>query len=153
MKIFTLISMLFCIIAMPARAELTDADLNKIRLIVNDSEKRIRQEFKVEIATVKQDLKAEIAKSEKNIKTYVDIKFESVAHRFESIHQRFESVDKQIMYLTYMTYGLIALIVAAVGIPQIIMVWRGESTRDQTKQIQELRQEIEALKRQQIIKP
>ena len=36
--------------AMPALAELTDADLDKIRLIVNDAEKRIKQEVKAEIA-------------------------------------------------------------------------------------------------------
>ena len=146
MKVLIFLSILFSAIAFPALGELTDADLDKIRLIVNDSEKRIRQEFKAEIATVKKELKEDIAELEKNTKEYVDIKF-------ESIHQRFESVDKQIMYLTYMTYGLIALIVAAVGIPQIIMVWRSENNRDQVKQIQELRQEIEALKRQQIIRP
>ena len=125
MKIFILISMLFCISVMPALAELTDTDLNKIRLIVNE-------EVKTEIAAVKQELRAEIAKSEKNIKTYVDIKFQSVDDRFESIHQRFESVDKQIMHVTYITYGLIALIVVAIGIPQIIMVSRSERT--ETKQ-------------------
>ena len=48
--IFLLI--LFCVIAMPAFAALTDADLDKIRLIVNDSEKRVKEEIKAEIAIV-----------------------------------------------------------------------------------------------------
>ena len=36
MKTIFLFSILFCAITMPALAELTEADLNKIRLIVND---------------------------------------------------------------------------------------------------------------------
>lgn len=35
---------------MPTLGELTDADLDKIRLIVNDSEKRVKEEVKAEIA-------------------------------------------------------------------------------------------------------
>ena len=34
---------------MPALGELTEADLNEIRLIVNDAEKRIKEEVKAEI--------------------------------------------------------------------------------------------------------
>ena len=93
------LSILFCVIALPALAELTDADLDKIRLIVNDSEKR-----------VKEDINAEIASSEKTIKEYINIKI--------------ESVEKQITLLTNVVYGLIALIVAAIAIPQLIMAER-----------------------------
>ena len=141
---------------MPARAELTSEDLNKIRLIV------------------KEEIKKELSIFETRIKEYVDIRFEnvdtqfksidkqfesvdkrfdSVDTQFEGVAERFESVDNQIMHVTYVTYGLIALIVAAIGIPQIIMAWRSEQDRDQTKQIQELRQEIEILKQRQIIRP
>ena len=45
MKTTVFLSILFCIIALPALAELTDADLDKIRLIV-------REEIKREIDTV-----------------------------------------------------------------------------------------------------
>ena len=41
-KIFALF-ILSCIIAMPALGELTDADLDKIRVIVNDAEARIKE--------------------------------------------------------------------------------------------------------------
>ena len=146
MKILTFISILFCTIVMPVHAELTPEDLNKIRLIVNDSERRIKEEIRAEV-------KAELVNFEKSIKEYVDIRFESVDaqfegidKRFESVDQRFDSVGKQIEHVTYITYALIALIVAAIGIPQIIMMWRREIDRDQAKQIQELRQEIEVLK-------
>ena len=50
MKTIIALSILFCAIAIPTFAELTDADLDKIRLIVNDAEKRIKEEVKSEIA-------------------------------------------------------------------------------------------------------
>ena len=49
MKTILLFSILFSVIAMPALGELTEADLNEIRLIVNDAEKRIKEEVKAEI--------------------------------------------------------------------------------------------------------
>ena len=139
MKTIIFFSILFCIIALPAFGALTDADLDKIRLIVNDSEKRIkeevkaeitalRQELKAEIAGVKQELRAEIAKSEKNVK-------------------------EQITRLTNFVYGLIVLIVAAVAIPQLIMTWRTGKERSLERQIQTLTQEIETLKQQRIVNP
>ena len=48
MKTILLFSILFSVIAMPALGELTEADLNEIRLIVNDAEKRIKEEVKAE---------------------------------------------------------------------------------------------------------
>ena len=50
MKTILLFSILFSVIAMPALGELTKADLNEIRLIVNDAEKRIKEEIKAESA-------------------------------------------------------------------------------------------------------
>ena len=50
MKTILLFSILFSVIAMPALGELTEADLNEIRLIVNDAEKRIKEEIKAESA-------------------------------------------------------------------------------------------------------
>lgn len=60
MKTFIFFLILFFVMALPALAELTDADLDKIRLIVNE------------------EVKKEIAHSEKNIKQYIDLKIESV---------------------------------------------------------------------------
>ena len=128
MKTIIFFSILFCIIALPAFGALTDADLDKIRLIVNDSEKRVKADLKAEIAGVKQELRAEIAKSEKNLK-------------------------EQITLLTNFVYGLIALIVAAVAIPQLIMVWRSEKERSLERQLQTLTQEVETLKQQRIVNP
>ena len=62
MKSVLLCSTLFCVIAIPAIGELTDADLDKIRFIVNDvvndAEKRIKAEVKAEIAITHRKIEA-----------------------------------------------------------------------------------------------
>lgn len=121
MKNILVLSILLCGIAMPALAELTDADLNKIRLIV-------KEEIKEEIKPIKADIGA--------------LK-ENVAR----LDGRMTGVEKQVSHATNVTYGLIALIVVAIGIP----AWRGKRDRDQERKIEELRQEIEILKQQRIV--
>ena len=112
-----------CAITLPALGELTDADLDKIRLIVNDSEKRLTQEIKEELKPIKTDietLKIDVAR----------------------LDGRLTGVEKQISHATNVTYGLIALIVVAIGIP----AWRGKKDRDQERKIDDLTREIEMLK-------
>ena len=114
MKTILLLSILFCAIALPALGELTDADLDKIRLIV------------------KEEVKSEISEAEKRITNHVDLKI--------------SSVEKQITLLTNFVYGLIALIVLAVGIPQILMTLRSKKDQTQEKRLEELTREFETLK-------
>lgn len=156
MKTILLLSVLFSAIAFPAFGELTDADIDKIRLIVNESEKRLKQE-----------LQAEIASSEQRLKEYVDLKIDGVNKQFGSINARFASIDKQfegidkqfvsvnkrIDHVTNVVYTLIALIVAAIAIPQILMVWRSGRDRTLERQVETLAREIETLKQQQIGQP
>ncbi|MCE2413076.1 hypothetical protein J4G07_03640 [Candidatus Poribacteria bacterium] len=123
MKTILVLLMLFSTIAMPALAALTDADLNKIRLIV-------KEEIKTELAPIKSDistLKEDVAR----------------------LDGRMNGVEKQVAHATNVTYGLIALIVVAIGIP----AWRGKRDHDQERKIEELRQEIETLKQQKIVSP
>ena len=49
--------------------------------------------------------------------------------------------------------GLIALIAVAVGLPQIITAWQGRKLREQTEKYEELKQEIEMLKQERIVRP
>lgn len=115
MKIVLIFSMLFCMSVLSAFAELTDADLDKIRLIVNEEIKAeittLRGELKAEIATVERGLKAEIANSEKNMKEHIKLSI--------------QSVEKQLTTYNWVIYVLTPLIVAAIGIPTTIMAWRG----------------------------
>ena len=120
MKTILAFLILSCVIALPALAELTDSDLDKIRLILNDSEKRIKSE-----------IKSDIAESEKRMKAYVDV--------------RFESVEKRLTLLSNIVIALVVLIIVAVGLPQALMAWRNRETQ---QQIDSLKQEIEMLKQQ-----
>ncbi len=154
MKTFIFLSILFCTITFPAFGALTDADFDKIRLIIREEIKAeiatVRQEFKAEIATVKQELKEDIAtvkqelkediaKSEKNIKEYVVLQT--------------DHFDKRLSTYNWVIYILTPLIVAAIGIPTIIMAWRAGKDRSLERKVEMLTEEIETLKRQQIIHP
>ena len=128
--------MLCVLIASPALSELTQEDLDKIRLLIHQETKAI----KTDIATLKNEVSW-------------------IRGRIEGMEKRFDNVDKQITHTANLSYGLIALIVVAVGIPQIIMVWR--SSRDSTleRRIEELvrqnlkiTEDIETLKQQRIVR-
>ena len=121
MKTILVFSMLFFLIALPALGELTPQDLDKIRLIV----------------------KEEIEKEIKPLKTDISALKEDVAR----LDGRLTGVEKQISHATNVTYGLIALIVVAIGFP----AWYTRKDRQQERKIEELTQEIETLK--QIVNP
>ena len=150
MRRYILLSLLFCGIASSALAALTDADLDKIRLIV------------------KEEVKKEIESSEKRMKTYIDTKIEAVNTKVDAVEKRLEDkiggvktelnirsdgIEKQVSFLLYLVYALIALIVLAVGIPQLILTWRSRRDSSLEHRVEILTQEIEALKRQHIVKP
>ena len=166
MKTILVLSILFWVIALPALGDLTDADLDKIRLIVKEEVKQeitpvrqeiagVKQELKAEIAGVKQELKteiagvrqeiagvkqelkAEIAGSEKRVKDYIDAKI--------------EGVDKRLSTYNWVISVLMPIIVAAVGIPTAIIAWRSGRDRSLERQVETLTQEIETLKQQRSV--
>ena len=117
MKLILISITAFLIFAAPVFSELTVEDLEKIRSIVKESEDR---------------LKEDIETSEKRL--------------MQHVADKFGEVDKRLNIIFGFVIALITLIVVVVGVPQIIMAWRGKEDRTQKEQIQELRQEIEALK-------
>ena len=146
MKTRIFLSILFCALAAPAFAALTDADLDKIRLIV------------------KEEVKTEIESSEKRMKTYIDARIDAVNTRIDAVNTRIDGVEdhlsgridnvqEQMTFLLNVIYGLIALIIIAIGIPQVITGWRSRRDRSLENRVEILTQEIEALKRQHIVKP
>ncbi len=130
MKTILSLSVLFYTIALPVFGDLTDTDLNRIRLIINEELKPI----KADIISLKTDVAL-------------------IQGKLEGIDKRFESVNDRIMHVTYLTYGLIALIVAAVAIPQILIALRSGRDRALERQIEVLTQEVETLKQQRIVNP
>lgn len=148
MKNILFFSIILCAMVLPALAELTVQDLEKIDEKIQASEKRIK----------------------------------------EHINTKNESIDKRLSLVTTLIVGLIALIVLAVGIPQILIAWRSRTDRiqseksverfvlelvekrieelvpadrrvieqiirDQEEKIESLTQEIETLKQQRTVNP
>ena len=128
MKHILFFSILFCTIALPALAELMPQDLDKIRLIINE-------EIKKESSTTNEKIDK------------LDGRIQNVEKDMSWVRGKLDGVEKQISHATNVTYGLIALIVVAIGIP----AWRGKRDRDQERKIEDLTREIETLK--QIVNP
>ncbi len=149
MKSILFLPVLLCAIALPAFAELTPQDFDKIRLIVKD-------EVKAELSAAKQELKAEITAVSPELKTDItathtrigvlDTRLRNVEQSVAWIRGKVDSLDKRIKWL-------MALIVVAVAMPQIIIAWLSREDRAQERQIEELAREIEILKQQRIVSP
>ncbi len=148
---------LFLLVAAPALAELTPADIRIIR---------------EEVTAI---VKAESAALEKRMQAYVDLKFEVLdtkfttklaemdtkfTTKFEAIDKRFEAIDKQFegvdgkqnIILIFVT-GLIGLIVLAIGVPQIIVALRQKDYRALEAEIRSLQEKVELLEETRLAKP
>lgn len=149
MKSIRFLPILFCAIAFPAFAELTPQDLDKIRLIVKDEVKAdlsaAKQELKAEIIGVSPELKTDITATHTRIEV-LDTRLQNVEQSVAWIRGKVDSLDKGIRWL-------MALIVVAVVIPQMIIAWPSREDRAQAKQIEELARESEILKQQRIVSP
>ena len=132
MKTILVLLILFSVIALPALGELTDADLNKIRLIVRE------------------EVKAEITVSEARMKEYIDLKLNSV-------NIEFKRVDNQSKATTSEIGAIRSQINIFIGLPLLIITvlfaWRALRDRAIDKQIQLIIAENENLKTQQTITP
>ena len=157
MKTLLILSTCFCAIAwFPAFAELTTQDLDKIRLIVTEEIQKEIKPMKADIAVMQADMvviKADIA----TLKTDMAVMKTEVANLKETVNSKFDDVQKNFDRQNN-------IIIACIGIPLAILaiavtMWgilanrRSGKDREQEKINQELREEIEALKQQQTIRP
>ena len=94
-------------------------------------------------------IKEEITVSEKRMKEYIDLKIETVNARIDgldkSLNARIDALDKRIGDMRILVIALIALITAAIAIPQIIIAYKERGQKEMQTQIEQLRQKIEAL--------
>ena len=126
MKTILVLSILFSVIALPALGELTEADLNEIRLIVNED---------IEAAQIDEKIQA----SEERIKAHMT--------------QEVDSLKTPVAWLIGILVAVIALIGIPLVVLTIMIGWRSIKDNSQEKINQELREEIEALKQQRIVNP
>ena len=94
-------------------------------------------------------IREEVTASEKRMKEYIDLKIETVNARIDgldkSLNARIDALDKRIGDMRILVIALIALITAAIAIPQIIIAYKERGQKEMQTQIEQLRQKIEAL--------
>ena len=134
MKTILFLSILLCALAMPASGALTDADLDKIRLIVKEEVKAAKEEIKTQMTHITSKIDG------------LDTRLRTVETDVAWTRGKLDSLDKHINWL-------MALIVVAVGLPQVIIAWRSRKDRTLEKQIETLTQEIETIKQQRTVSP
>lgn len=136
MQTILLFLIFFCAIAMPALAELTDADLDKIRLVVRE------------------EVKAEIKASETRMKEYIDLKLENVNTEFKRIDSRvndqIKRLDEQVKTTDSQIGYMRNLFIGIVGLPLVIITalfaWRAFRDRANDKQIQAILADLDLQK-------
>ena len=149
MKYFLLFSILFCVAAMPALGELSDDDLNQIRLIVADSEKQIR--------LIIADSEKRLTATMNTLKTEGAIRDTEIKNLNDAMNKGFDNVQKNFDRQNN-------IIIACIGIPMAFLaigatIWgilahkRGTRDRSLENEITTLKQEVETLKQRQVITP
>ena len=137
MKTLTILSLF--LLTSPAFSELTKEDIRSI----------IKEE-------VRPIIKEENATLEKRMKEYIDLKIETVNAKIDATnakidvtHARIDELDEKlserIRDIWLVVLGLIALIVATVAIPQLIIVYKERGQREMQAQIDQLNEKLEAM--------
>ena len=139
MKVMMILLAVVLFVSPQVFAELSVSDLEKIREIVKESETRMK------------DI---ITSFETRMKEYVSQEIDKVNTKITEMDKRLTSqinaVDTQVGRNYNLVLGLIALIAVSVGLPQIITAWQG---RKLTEKYEALKQEIEMLKQERIVRP
>ena len=146
--LFALITLL--VFVQPAFAALTPDDIQIIReevtKIVKDQndalEKRLREYVDLKFEVLDTKFTTKLAELDTKFTT----KFETVENQFKTVH------DGQKLLLILVT-GLIALIVIAIGIPQIIITLKQKDQGALEAEIKTLREKIELLEQTRLVKP
>ena len=122
MKNVLFFSILFCAITVSVLGDITQTDLDKIRLIVND------------------EIKKEISISETRMKEYI-------SQEIKTVNVKISETDKRLSML----FGVVIALIVIVGILQIVVAWRSSKYNELEKKIEHLTQEIQTLKQQRIV--
>ena len=126
----------------PAFSELSDSDLQRIREIVKvevvSSEQRLRTEIAESEQRLRGEMTAAIQASEERMKVYVDSKMSAVNSQFAQVNNRIDEVDKRINFAFTVLGWLFALVIAALGIPQLIIAFRQRGQERLQTSVEEL---------------
>ena len=126
MKVITVLLLL--LLASPVFAELTKEDLRTIiKEEIAASEKRMREYIDLKVDGLDKNLNARIDGLDKNLDASID------------------ALDKRIGDVWLMMIALVGLITATIAIPQIIIAYRERGQKELRAEIEQLRQEVEAI--------
>ena len=139
MKLMLILIVGLFFFSLTADSQVTDADLNKIRLVV------------------KEEVEKAVEASEKRMKEYIS---QEIKSEIRPVNNTITEMDKRLNNIFVLVITLIAFIAAIVGIPQIIIAMQGKNIKEQDqrieslhKQIENLLQEIQTLKQERIVRP
>jgi hypothetical protein len=108
------------VFTIPALAELTASDLEKIQSIVQKSEMRLKKELKGDIAQLKAELKEDI---QQEIAT-VNARIDGVHTRIDGVYTRIDGIDKRLDNQFNLILSFIVLIAVAVLTPFLTAIYR-----------------------------
>ena len=114
MKLLIFLSILFYVIAMPALAELTDADLDKIRVIL------------------RKEIQEEITASEKRMKEYIDLKIANIDIELKRLDSHNQNIENQFGFMRNLFVGVVGIPLALLV---ILFAWRAFRDSNIDKQI------------------
>ena len=109
-------------------------------------------------------VKEEITASETRMREYIDLKLQATNAEIKATNTKIDELDKRLGNIFAVMIALIALITAAIAVPQIILAFkeRGQSKLEaqieqgQSRleaQIEQLRQKVETLEQSRITRP
>ena len=114
-----------------------------------------------DIKTISDIIKKENDLLETRLREYVDLKFEVLDTKFTTklaeldtkFTTKFDGLSRQLTFVLILVTGLIALIVVAIGIPQIIIARKQKDQSALEAEIKILREKIELLEQTRLIGP
>ena len=109
----------------PAFSELTQADIDKIRLIV------------------KEEVDQAVTASEVRMKEYVEASEARMTVEISKVNITVAEMDKRLNNIFTLVITLVAFIAVVIGIPQILVAMQRKEVRTQSEQIEALQQEME----------
>ena len=102
--------------ATPVFSELSDSDIQRIREIVQIA-------VAAEGKQIRAEMTAAIDASEKRMKEHLNTRINEVDTRINGVEKQINGVEKQITLLAVLLIGVMALIVVAIGLPQLIIAY------------------------------
>ena len=159
MKVMTILLAGILLVTPQVFAELSVSDLEKISQIVKKSETRMKEIITSSETRMKEYVSGEIEKvnikiteMDKRLTNQINTLDKRLTNQINTLEKQFtigiNALDTQVGRNHNLIIAFIALIVFAVGLPQLITVFQGRKLREQADKYNELKQDLEMLKQQ-----